>query len=165
MNRLTLTLFTLLLFSCNIPKTNKAASEQTEKQWEHSLGETQIGDRQQYISIPANYSVKVNAGPDFAVFYFNPIDTANKTDFAGGIYFGRFPKLFPPDNDSCTIYYLKSRFLAKDTDWTVQNCNGKFFVQIIHDDHGDKIHAFGDAKNETDLKHLLYIFSTFKEKK
>jgi hypothetical protein len=55
-----------------------------------SLTEKQIGDLNYTISIPRDYSIKENQGPDFSVFHFSPTDTTVKNKFSGGIYFGNY---------------------------------------------------------------------------
>ena len=163
-----------LIVLASIISCKEKGNKQTDKIQENTVGkgkllENRIGKSDYYISIPDDYALKLNAGPDFSVYYFSPIDTAIKAPFTGGFYFGNYPHAFEPNNDSCKVQEIKSKFLDSLTNWTAQDCQGNYSVQTIMefndpDDRGGKIHAFGSSKTQSGLNTVLEIFGTMKNK-
>ena len=160
----------VLINSCNNTNTLKNDNIKQNIAFENSLTELQIGKSNYYISLPLNYIIEEKEGIDFSVYYFVPKDTTLKASFKGGMYFGNFPSEFAPENDSCKTSQIKNKLLEEYREWTVYNCNGKYEIQTITDsksgeDWNEKIHAFGSANSESDMKKLLIIYTTLKQKK
>jgi hypothetical protein len=161
------TFVALVIFGCS---DKKAKDIQEEDPYLKQLTEKQIGDINYFISIPKNYTIKENRGPDFSVYYFYPTDTTAKAAFSGGLYFGNHPSQFEVSSDSCKTEKFKSKILNKNADWTSYNCQGKFSIQtIVESGSGEGwneyIHAFAGASSTADLKKVLVIFKTIKKKK
>ncbi len=157
----------LFMIACKEQDTRKTGSIVEVNTGKGRLIENRIGQSDFYISIPDDYILKENAGPDFSVYYFYPSDTAVKAPFSGGLYFGNFPQKFEPKNDSCKIRDIKSRILDSLTNWTVHNCQGNYFVQTFAESkdpegRGGTIHAFGNAKTQAGLNRILEIFGTMR---
>src|ERR1700759_2724737 len=64
--------------------------------FQKSLVQKKIKGTTYYLSIPANYVIKENNGPDFSVYYFYPSDTSDRKSFRGGFYLGNAPGGFGP---------------------------------------------------------------------
>ncbi|MFI5133732.1 MAG: hypothetical protein ACHQEB_05320 [Chitinophagales bacterium] len=158
-----------LLNSCNITNNSRAASREVDA-FKDSLVEKQIDSTNYYISLPSGYSITLQDGIDFTVYYFSPTDTSATAEFAGGLYFGNFPGEFDKSDASCKTTITKSKILDTTVDWTVYNCNNDYSLQTIIDsksgeDWNRKIHAFGNAKSEIKTYKLLGIFSTLRQSK
>ena len=152
--------------------TNTLKNDNIDKSipFKDSLSEKQIDKTNYYISLPKEYIIEEKDGVDFSVYYFSPKDTSVKATFRGGMYFGNFPGEFEPESDSCKISYIRSKILEENLKWTIYNCNNTYKVQTITDSKSgeswnEKIHAFGNANSEADMKKLLFIFSTLNQKK
>jgi len=135
-----------------------------------SLTEKQIGDLNYTISIPRDYSIKENQGPDFSVFHFSPTDTTVKNKFSGGIYFGNYPTKFSSPSDTCKKEIIQGDILDSNADWTVYHCSGTFSIQtIIASKSGqgwnNQIHAFGHGTGKSELSKIQKIYSTLHKKK
>src|SRR5690348_1332248 len=158
-----------IIIGCQETSKNKKQNVSENTPGKTQLAQNRIGNSNYYISIPRDYILKENEGPDFSVFYFYPADTTNQPPFAGGIYFGNFPTMFNPENDSCKVKDITIKFLDSLANWSVYECPGKYFVQTIAEikdsaDWSEKIHAFGNAKTKEGLNTVLEIFGTMKNK-
>lgn len=121
------------------------------------------------ISIPSNYFITKNVGPDYDVFYVMPIDTANKKLFTAGLYLGNNPSAFRKLKSGCVETKREIKVFETQHEWSVFDCNGLFFTESIiknkYSMGGDEfIHCFGNCTNEEDLEHILAIFSTLKKR-
>ena len=159
---LTLILSTLMIYSSTFGQVSSTFRNQ--------LVEQRIGESNYYISLPENYAIKKTQGIDFSVYYFLAIDTTQKTNFSGGLYFGNFPSQFGPANDSCKITTVRSKILKKISKWTIYICQGDYTLQTIveikdNKDWNELIHAFGRANYEDDINKVLYIYSTLRQKR
>lgn len=159
----------VLMSSCVNFHNQKYDACRTDESFTKSLKEKQIGNSKFYISIPTDYSIKENRGPDFSVFYIAPTDTTIKDDFNCGLYFGNNPSLFPPDNNKCKEETVKSEILNQYIEWTVYVCGQNYSIQTIvenkkNEGWNEQIHAFGHGKSVTDIDKVLKIYSTLKMK-
>lgn len=158
-----------LISSCNTSDKRKVDSDKQDA-FRKSLKEQQIEGVNFYISLPPTYAIKMNEGPDFSVYYIQPVDTTVKTAFTAGLYFGNYPHTFEAPNDSCQITKTNGNILGENTDWTVYHCGERYSIQAIVDSHSgegwnSKIHSFGHAYSESDLTKILEIYSTLQQKK
>ena len=161
---------TMFFYSCNDAYNKKVDNHKTVNSLRSNLIEKQIGKSNFYISLPPEYSIRQTKGPDFSVYYFTPTDTAIKANFAGGLYFGNFPHVFEPDGDSCKITITNGNVLGKTASWTVYNCNSDYTIQTIIDsksgeEWSQKIHVFGSAKSDINMKKIFYIYTTLRQVK
>lgn len=120
------------------------------------------------ISLPGNYTLKLNRQIDFDVYSFFPRNTADKSGFRGGVYFGNAPGMFKPDSAKCKIDTLHGAILGDVKSWTLYTYKEHYYVQIItpskSDGHSnEKIHAFGRAATKTELHKLMVVFSTLEK--
>ena len=166
--KLTITTLTIIaiLFACR----GKSDSDQTDDTFIKSLTERRIKETNFYISLPIDYSIKENEGPDFTVHYFSPTDTTVKANFSGGFYIGYAPREFRPFNDSCKAEIIKGEILNDSNDWTVYSCNGKYSIQVIVRSKSlegwkSKIHAFGQGASKNEIDKIFKIYSTLKLKR
>ena len=133
-----------------------------------SLTEKKIGKSNYYISLPNDYVITEKNGEDFSVFHFEPTDTTEKNKLTFGFYFGNFPHEFDTANDSCQLEIIEGEILGNSTDWKIFNCHENYSVQTIAENKdgeswNQKIHAFGNFKNRTDLDIVLNIFGTLRK--
>lgn len=152
----------VILSSCKKPRDSDALITQS---FVDSLTERQIGEMKYFISIPKNFKITENEGPDFSVFYFLNSDTTVTSNIYGGIYFGNFPSKFSPPNDSCRVEAVNSEIFGNLETWTVYNCGNNFSVQTIAntkdgEEWNSLTHAFGWVNNKNDLYKILKIYST-----
>jgi hypothetical protein len=162
-------LLIIATLACCNGGTKKGPAQQIENTFIDSLRETQIGTTRFYISLPIDYSIKENEGPDFSVFYFESTDTTIRSTFSGGMYFGNFPSSFGPANDSCKTEIMKGGILGGYPKWTAYDCDEEYSIQTIVDSKSgegwnSKIHAFGHCTTKDGLNKLLDIYSTLKGK-
>lgn len=155
-----------LYFSCSRARDNFGDVSQS---FLDSLIEKKIGTTNYFISIPKNYEIREEEGPDFSVFYFADSDTL-KSNLSGGLYFGNHPGLFPPQTDSCKSETLQSEILGNNSTWTIYDCQGQYLVQAIVDNKesegwNNRIHAFGHGRSREDMYKILRMYSTFHRKK
>jgi hypothetical protein len=160
MHRIT-TLTALLTFS--ILSSLNATSQANDK----NLVEFRAGNSDYYISLPKNYTLKQNQGPDFSVFYFMPEDTNAQAKYAGGFYLGDYPNRFGPESDSCMTTTMGTTLLDSAATWTVYECRGFFTLQTVietgpNGGWGSKVHAFGSAASKADMDKVLAIYATLK---
>ena len=159
----------VFISSCVNFHNQKYDANRTDESFTKSLKEKQIGNSNFYISIPTDYSIKENRGPDFSTFYIIPTDTTIKGDFSCGLYFGNFPSLFPPDNNNCKTETVKSEILNKNKEWTVYVYGNDYSIQTIvenkkNEGWNEKVHAFGHGKSVTEVDKILKIYSTLRTK-
>lgn len=138
--------------------------------FQKSLVQKKIKGTYYYLSVPVNYVIKENQGPDFSVYYFYSSDTADKKSFRGGFYLGNAPGGFSGDYDSCKTEKLYSPILGDNKPWTVYNCDGNYSIQIITDRKsgmkwGKLIHAFGNAGSRVEINKLLEVYATLTKTK
>jgi hypothetical protein len=156
-------LFTICLFT--IFACERKQSKKTIDTFKSTLIEKQLPNTKFFISIPADYFIREQEGPDFSLYYFLPTDTLKPSKYSGGLYLGYAPSEFQPD--SCKAYIQKSVILKSNREWTINNCKEGYTIQTIVSDNKDsglKIHAFGNSKNKEDINKVLKIFSTLKHK-
>jgi len=162
-NRLLFTGFVICVLMCACTGNKQGNAFTT------SLVEKQIDSTGYYISLPAGYSITTKGGPDFSVYYFATIDTTDKKSFSGGLYIGGYPNRFTPPDSSCTTSMITNNILGKAAEWTVYKCDSNYTVQTLVNNTGgdanEKIHAFGDARSETDMQKLFDIYATLRQKK
>ena len=133
-----------------------------------NLSETPLEGMGFAISIPGNYKIDQHQGEDFTVFYFSPKDSGSMNSYSGGVYFGNFPSEFGFSLDSCQSQKIQDVLLGRRVDWKLYSCADSYLFETVIDNqpnHGwdEKIHAFGQCKNEGDIKKILFIFSTLKQ--
>lgn len=133
------------------------------------LTEYQIGDSRYMISLPADYYIEMSEGPDFDVYYIQPVDTTTFGPFYIGLYFGNHPALLPPRSDTCRIERRASLLLNINAEWEIYRYNDIYFAQTmikIKDDESwdEMIHAWSRATSEVNLHRLLDVFHTMKIK-
>lgn len=138
--------------------------------FQRGLVQKKIKGTYYYLSVPANYVIKENQGPDFSVYYFYSSDTTDKKSFRGGFYLGNAPGGFAIDYDSCKVEKLYSLILGDNKPWTVYNCDGNYSIQIITAsksgmEWGQLIHAFGKAGSRVEINKLLEVYSTLTKPK
>lgn len=120
------------------------------------------------VSIPDQYQIIKNMGPDYDIFYVLPVDTANKKLFTAGMYLGNHPSSFGKSKSGCSETKRKTTVLETESEWTMFDCNGAFFTEVVvqnkYSSGGDEfIHAFGNGSNKEDLEHVFAVFSTLKK--
>ena len=174
MKSLTLVFFTLLAFltfsSCRNTVNTGAIETTKDSIVKIQLRETPVGKSNYLISIPENYTVTENEGPDFYVYYINTTDSTDTVSFTAGMYFGNHPTKFKPANDSCRTEVLNGTVLESNTDWTVYNCNDSYSLQAIADSKSGEgwnalVHAFGNTHSDSDILQVIDIFATLRKKK
>ncbi|MFY9311036.1 MAG: hypothetical protein WAQ28_18480 [Bacteroidia bacterium] len=162
-----------VLASCS-DSMKDAQTADTETQTDSTtrilLTEVPVGKSNYLISIPENYVLTENEGPDFYVYYINPSDSTDTLSFTAGMYFGNHPSKFKPLNDSCITDVMNGIILESNTDWTVYNCKGSYSAQTIADSKSDEgwnalVHAFGNGRSEADVHQVIDIFATLRKKK
>ncbi|WP_108807448.1 hypothetical protein [Aquimarina spinulae] len=167
---LSMFLTVVLLYSCNKKESkSKPNSDPVIDLFKKNLIETKIGGSNLYISLPTNYKIEENLGPDFKVYHFKHIDTNSVQNLSGGFYLGYHPSEFAPDNDDCKTEFSESEVFNKQRKWRIYDCNGEFSMQsiIINESNeiwNEKIHAFGNATTKNDLDKLMKIYSTLNKK-
>jgi hypothetical protein len=154
-------LFTLIACKPGAHKLPDSAFKKT-------LTTTQIPGLKYSIGLPGGYIIKKSKGPDFSVYYFYPADTTNTTGFEGGFYMGNNPALFPAANDSCKEQKTKAYLFGNNENWTLNDCNGKYQVQLITNSNSGTdwpayIHAFGNCKSKAELDKLLEVYATLQK--
>lgn len=168
-----LTLFAFIAFlgfvSCTNTATTNTIVETKDTIVKTPLIETQVGKSNYLISIPANYKVVENEGPDFYAYYINSTDTTDTVSFSAGMYFGNHPSKFKPANDSCSTELIDGTILESNTEWTVYNCQGSYSLQAIADSKSGEhwnnlIHAFGNTSSDADIQQVIDIFATLRKK-
>ncbi len=152
-------LFGLFVFSC---------SQGVDQTYVKKLKSQSLVGTKFELSIPDHYMIKKNAGPDYDIFYILPIDTANMKLFNAGMYLGNHPSSFGKSKSGCNETKRKYIVLEAESEWSIFDCKGAFFVEIIvknkYSSGGDEfIHIFGNATNKEDIDHVLAIFSTLKK--
>jgi hypothetical protein len=163
-------IWVFFVIGCKEGKPGKKSDVPELSTTKFQLSEKRMGNSNYYVSIPNDYVMNENKGPDFYVYYFYPLDTTVKAPFSGGFYFGNFPHEFEPENVSCKLQEIKGKFLDSIANWKIHDCVGKYFIQTIVETKGakggnGKIHAFGNARTKDWLKMVLEIFGTMKSKK
>jgi hypothetical protein len=158
-----------LLASCDTDSIKKAQRSEETNAFKERLVRKQIGTTKYYISVPATYSIKEVAGPDFSMYYYFPTDTTVEAGFTGGMYFGNFPSMFSQRDTNCQTETAKSTILGDTASWVVYNCNGAYDAQVIIASNSDeewntKIHAFGHATSRVEMTNVFDIFSTLVRK-
>lgn len=131
------------------------------------LQEKQVPHSRYVISLPQNYALKENEGPDFSVYYFQPIDTVAEPDFTGGFYLGNYPSESAP-NDSCVHAPLQAKIMGALKEWAVFDCQGGFSIHTLaltnsKDGWDAYVHAFGHGVDDEALIKIVSIFSTLKK--
>jgi len=116
-----LSVFVIILFSCN---NNITSTKHTKDEYTNSLIKTQLGKTKQYLSIPKDYIVEEQNGPDFGVYYFAPKDSADLTSLRGGIYIGGHPSTFSVNDSICHSETLESKILNKKANKMELSMNG-----------------------------------------
>jgi len=155
----------LLLGALFLTACHNNSATTTESKFKNSLVEKKVPGTDFYISIPPNYSLKDQNGPDFSVYYFGPSDTTDKKSFRGGFYLGNAPGAF--NDDSCKVEKRNAPLLGEDEVWSVSDCNNQYRIQTITKSKSDGkwgtyIHAFGRARSKTELNKLFDVYSTLK---
>jgi hypothetical protein len=147
-----------LLFACNNSKS----------EYLKSLHKTELKNSSFYLSIPQNYILEKEEGPDFDMHYFYPEDTCDTESFSGGLYIGFNPSLFSKYEDKAATKTINSEILGKDVEWTIFEYENEIFIQTIisfKDKDGWEIiiHAFGTAYSEEEMQKLIWTLETLAE--
>lgn len=154
-----LIVFAATIFSCT----------GTNKEYIKTLRPTKLENTDLSISIPENYKIEKNQGPDFDMFYFYPVDTTDKSSLTGGIYYGFNPSSFSQTDNIVDTKDVSRTIFGKKAEWTVFEYPDYFFIQTITDyESADgtemRIHAFGSCQTEDDMDKLFMIFETLVRK-
>ena len=158
-----ISIIAIMLISCNSNINTKV--EHSEDNYVNGLIQTQLGNTEQYISIPKDYIIEESNGADFDVYYFYHKDSTELIAFRGGVYIGGHPSEFTADEEICKSETLRSKILNNNAMWTIYKCGTNYSLQTItehiYDDGWEmKIHAFGNCSNRNDVNNLLKVFST-----
>ncbi|QCE40028.1 hypothetical protein [Psychroserpens sp. NJDZ02] len=122
-----------------------------------------------YISLPKDYIIKPQQGPDFNIFYVVHNDTISTTNYYGGLYIGNHPNTFEMTNDSCNIDYIEGNVFDKKNQWTTYNCNEDYSLEAVIDNKynqswNQKIHFFGNSVNKEGIDKLIMIYETLSKR-
>jgi hypothetical protein len=160
-----LTAIIVFLFgSCNSININKDNIE------EMILLENKIDGTGYFISLPENYYVTKNMGPDFDVYYINSNGINSEKITNGGIYFGNHPSLFGNDEETDLqfIEYSICKIFNKNRKWKIYNSEHNYFAEIItRNNSGEEwnryIHIWANGKTKKDLYKIIYLYSTLRK--
>lgn len=121
-----------------------------------------------FMALPAGYAIKVTNGPDFAVYYFAPTDTAAHKEFAGGVYFGNAPQDSQLDTaGGCTVRRQAVWLLRQPATLAVQHCPGGYAVRALVKSpsvvyEGEQLAIFGQAGTAGELGQLQAALATLR---
>jgi hypothetical protein len=162
-NTTTFLLFLFIAFSCS------NQSDVINPLYLKSLVKKQVEHSNLMISIPPDYTIKENQGPDFSVYYIYPTDTTIKNKFTAGMYLGNNPSNFPAKSPNCKEKTVDGKVFGSPQKWTVYNCESVYSLQTtinnkFSEGWNEKIHAFGNTNSEDDINKIVAIFSTIEKK-
>jgi hypothetical protein len=156
----------IILFFGNITSCNTNEIRQGNYR-ELNLIKKRIEETNYYISLPENWYIDKNLGPDFIVYYFCSKEDDLEEKTHGGLYFGNWPSRFTEDDERSFEYknYIYSRILNKNIKWKIYYTENHYFSEnIIRNNGGDDweryLHIWASGNTTDDVQKTIYLYST-----
>jgi hypothetical protein len=154
-------LILLLLMSCG--ETPKVNSSPVKTNPTPVTPKTDIGKTGFAILLSPGYKMEEKKGPDYSVFYINPVDTANGKGEAG-IYFGPSPDQSGPKS-ALSQNIDEGMVLGKKAHITTYATPTYTWVETIIDENDSlKIQYWYYGYNETEMIGLNKMMSSISRK-
>jgi hypothetical protein len=159
-----------IIFLIVILSFNSCETINKENIGELILLERNIEETIYFISLPENYFITRQMGPDFDVYYINSNDFDNEEITHSGLYFGNHPSSFGNDKENNLKYLggIYCRIFNKDRRWRIYNKGNNYFAEIIVRNKGGKeweryVHVWANGKTKEELYKNIYLYSTLRK--